>query len=292
MLASYLLDATRSSHPLEELALEHAGYKALREEDVRGRGAKAVSFRAIGVEKALNYAVSARTSRSSSSPRCSACSSRTGSRRYRDLEMPLIPVLVDIERAGIRVDGKALSAQSAHVEQELASAARRSSRWPARFNINSPQQPSRILFDKLQLPTLKRNIKTKTASTAVEVLEELALAHDMPRLILEWRALQKLKGTYIDALPQLVNPETGRVHTCFNQAVAATGWSSSDPNLQNIPIRTELGREIRGAFVAEPGHVLIPPTTRRSSSACSRTCQDEAPSMPSARTKTFTIAPR
>ena len=126
------------------------------------------------------------------------------------------------------------------------------------FNINSPKQLSEILFDKLQLPALKRNAKTKTASTAVEVLEELALAHDLPRLILEWRALQKLKGTYIDALPQLVNPETGRVHTCFNQAVAATGrLSSSDPNLQNIPIRTELGREIRRAFIADRGHVLI-----------------------------------
>jgi DNA polymerase-1 len=110
----------------------------------------------------------------------------------------------------------------------------------------------------LKLPALKRTGKTRTASTAVEVLEELALGNDLPRLILEWRALQKLKGTYIDALPQLVNPETGRVHTCFNQAVAATGrLSSSDPNLQNIPIRTELGREIRRAFVADPRHVLI-----------------------------------
>ena len=104
----------------------------------------------------------------------------------------------------------------------------------------------------------KRNVKTKTASTAVDVLEELALVHELPRLILEWRALQKLKGTYIDALPQLVHPKTGRVHTSFNQAVAATGrLSSSDPNLQNIPIRTPLGREIRRAFVADPGHVLI-----------------------------------
>src|SRR4030095_9164334 len=126
------------------------------------------------------------------------------------------------------------------------------------FNIASPKQLSEILFDKLRLPTLKRNVKTKTAATAVEVLEELALTHDLPRLILEWRALQKLKGTYIDALPQLVNPETGRVHTSFNQAVAATGrLSSSDPNLQNIPIRTELGREIRRAFIADPGHLLI-----------------------------------
>jgi DNA polymerase-1 len=115
-----------------------------------------------------------------------------------------------------------------------------------------------VLFDKLQLPVLKRTGTSKAPSTAVEVLEELALAHDIPRQILEWRQLMKLKGTYIDALPQLVNPETGRVHTCFNQAVAATGrLSSSDPNLQNIPIRTELGREIRRAFIAEPGHVLI-----------------------------------
>jgi DNA polymerase I len=166
---------------------------------------------------------------------------------------------VDVERAGIRIDGASLSAQSQNVEQELASRSAQIFEMAGEeFNINSPQQLSKILFDKLQLPALKRNVKTKTASTAVEVLEELALTHDLPRLVLEWRALQKLKGTYIDALPQLVNPETGRVHTCFNQAVAATGrLSSSDPNLQNIPIRTELGRQIRRAFVADPGHVLI-----------------------------------
>ena len=164
-----------------------------------------------------------------------------------------------IERAGIRVDGAALAAQSQHVDQELATRSAQIFEMAGEeFNINSPQQLSKILFDKLQLPALKRNAKTKTASTAVEVLEELALAHDLPRLILEWRALQKLKGTYIDALPQLVNPDTGRVHTCFNQAVAATGrLSSSDPNLQNIPIRTPLGREIRSAFIADRGHVLI-----------------------------------
>jgi DNA polymerase-1 len=115
-----------------------------------------------------------------------------------------------------------------------------------------------ILFDKLQLATARRTGKTKVASTAVDVLEELALTHDLPRLILEWRALMKLKGTYIDALPQLIHSRTARVHTSFNQAVAATGrLSSSDPNLQNIPIRTDLGREIRRAFVADPGFVLI-----------------------------------
>ena len=152
-------------------------------------------------------------------------------RVYRDLERPLIPVLAAIERAGVRIDAGALASQSEHVERELAIRSDQIfERSGEPFNINSPQQLSRILFDKLQLPTLKRNVKTRTASTAVEVLEELALVHDLPRLILEWRALQKLKGTYIDALPQLVNPDTGRVHTCFNQAVAATGrLSSSDP---------------------------------------------------------------
>jgi DNA polymerase-1 len=260
MLASYLLDATRSSHPLEDLALEHAGYKALREEDVCGRGAKAISFRAIPVEAALDYAGERADLTLQLDPTLRALLEKEHLwDLYRDLEMPLIPVLVDLELAGIRVDGRALGAQSRHVDQELAARSAQIFEMAGEeFNINSPQQLSRILFDKLQLPTLKRNIKTRTASTAVEVLEELALAHDMPRLILEWRALQKLKGTYIDALPQLVNPDTGRVHTCFNQAVAATGrLSSSDPNLQNIPIRTELGREIRGAFIAERDHVLI-----------------------------------
>ena len=260
MLASYLLDATRSSHPLEDLALEHSGYKALREEDLCGRGAKAIPFAQIAPEAALDYA----GERADLALQVSATLRNLLRREeletlYLDLELPLIPVLVAIERAGIRIDGPALSKQSSHVERELAARSARIFEIAGEeFNINSPKQLSEILFDKLQLPALKRNAKTKTASTAVEVLEELALGHDLPRLILEWRALQKLKGTYIDALPQLVHPETGRVHTCFNQAVAATGrLSSSDPNLQNIPIRTELGREIRRAFIADRGHVLI-----------------------------------
>ena len=260
MLASYLVDATRSAHPLEELALEHAGYKAMREEDLCGRGAKAIPFARIPPDKALDFA----GERADLALQLSATLRELLRKEdldslYRVLEMPLIPVLVAIERAGVRVDGEALASQSQHVERELAFRSGQIFEMAGEeFNINSPQQLSKILFDKLQLPALKRNVKTKTASTAVEVLEELALAHELPRLILEWRALMKLKGTYIDALPQLVNPETGRVHTCFNQAVAATGrLSSSDPNLQNIPIRTELGREIRRAFVADKGHVLI-----------------------------------
>jgi DNA polymerase-1 len=260
MLASYLLDATRSAHPLEELALEHAGYKALREEDVCGRGAKTIPFSQVPAQRALDYAGErADLALQLADTLRDLLRTEELERVYLDLERPLIPVLVAIERAGIRIDGPALAAQSQHVDRELAArSAQIFEQAGEEFNINSPKQLSEILFDKLQLPALKRNAKTKTASTAVEVLEELALAHDLPRLILEWRALQKLKGTYIDALPQLVNPDTGRVHTCFNQAVAATGrLSSSDPNLQNIPIRTELGREIRRAFTADSGHVLI-----------------------------------
>ena len=260
MLASYLLDATRSAHPLEDLAIEHAGYKALREEDLCGRGAKSIPFADIPADAALDFA----GERADLALQLSGTLHELLRREdlepvYHDLELPLVPVLVAIEQAGIRVDGPALLAQSHHVDRELASRSAQIFELAGEeFNINSPKQLSEVLFDKLQLPALKRNAKTKTASTAVEVLEELALAHDLPRLILEWRALQKLKGTYIDALPQLVNPDTGRVHTCFNQAVAATGrLSSSDPNLQNIPIRTELGREIRRAFIADPGHVLI-----------------------------------
>jgi DNA polymerase I len=152
-----------------------------------------------------------------------------------------------------------LAAQSTRLERELAERSARIYELAGlEFNINSPKQLAEVLFEKLQLPVTRRTGKTRTASTSVEVLEELAATHDLPREILDWRTLSKLKGTYIDALPLLVHPATGRVHTTFNQAVAATGrLSSSDPNLQNIPIRTELGREIRRAFVAEPGCVLI-----------------------------------
>jgi DNA polymerase-1 len=260
MLASYLLDATRSGHPLETSALEYLGYRALSEEDVCGRGAKAVALASLQPEALLDYAGErADLSLQLADKLAPMLAAEALEGVYRDLERPLIPVLADMERAGIRIDADALAGQAQHVDGELARLNAQIVELAGEpFNINSPQQLSRILFDKLQLPALKRNVKTRTASTAVEVLEELALAHDLPRLILEWRALQKLKGTYIDALPILVNPETGRVHTCFNQAVAATGrLSSSDPNLQNIPIRTELGREIRRAFVAEPGNVLI-----------------------------------
>ena len=263
MLVSYLLDSTRTGHPLEPAALEHLSYKALTEEDVCGRGAKAVNLAGILPEALLNYAGERADLALQLANRLAPMLTSDGlnalDKLYREIERPLIPVLARMEQAGVRLDAEALAAQSSRVERELAVRSEQIYEIAGEaFNINSPPQLSKILFDKLQLPALKRNAKTRTASTAVEVLEELALTHDLPRLILDWRGLQKLKGTYIDALPQLVNPETGRVHTCFNQAGAATGrLSSSDPNLQNIPIRTELGREIRRAFIADPGHVLI-----------------------------------
>ncbi|MBA2260838.1 MAG: DNA polymerase I [Acidobacteria bacterium] len=262
MLASYLVDATRSAHPLEELALEHAGYKALREEDVCGRGAKAISFADVPLERMLDFAGErADLAMQMAAPLRELLRREELQDLYEQLELPLVPVLVAIERAGVRIDGPALLSQSGNVDRELARRASQIYEYAGEeFNINSPKKLSEILFDKLGMrtETIRRTTKTKAQSTAFEVLEELALAHELPRLILEWRALMKLKGTYIDTLPQLVNPETGRVHTCFNQAVAATGrLSSSDPNLQNIPIRTEVGREIRRAFVAEPGNVLI-----------------------------------
>src|SRR5262249_33760552 len=147
-------------------------------------------------------------------------------RVYDELEQPLIPVLVDIERAGVRIDRAALSAQAESLDKELASLASRIYELSGEeVNINSPKKLSEVLFDRLGMrtETIRRTTKTKAQSTSFEVLEELALTHELPKLILDWRSLQKLKGTYIDALPGLVNPETGRVHTCFNQAVAATG---------------------------------------------------------------------
>jgi DNA polymerase-1 len=260
MLASYLLDAERATYKIEDLALEHTSYKALTEENVCGRGAKAVGLAEQPVAAVVTYAGERADLAGQLAPLLGGLLVQEQlDEVYRTIELPLIPVLIDVERAGVRIDVPALASQSQRLDEELA---RRTAEIYAlsggEFNIASPKQLSEILFDRLQLPVLKRTGMSRAPSTAVEVLEELALAHELPRMILDWRVLMKLKGTYIDALPQLVNPDTGRVHTCFNQAVAATGrLSSSDPNLQNIPIKTELGREIRGAFIAEPGNVLI-----------------------------------
>ncbi|RPJ82844.1 MAG: DNA polymerase I, partial [Acidobacteria bacterium] len=260
MLASYLLDSTRSSHLVEDNALEHLGYQASTEEGICGRGARAMGLEELPPDAVLVFAGERADLPLQLAGKLGPALREEGlDEVYRELELPLIPALAALERAGLRLNGKVLSRLGERVERELGERTARIYEFAGEsFNINSPRQLSEILFEKLKLPASRRTGKTRVASTAVEVLEELALAHELPRLILEWRGLQKLKGTYIDALPELVNPETGRVHTCFNQAVAATGrLSSSEPNLQNIPIRTELGREIRAAFIGDPGNVII-----------------------------------
>ena len=260
MLGSYLLDATRSSHGLPEIALEHLGYRAIEQEGVMGKGVKAIPVSQLEPEAVLKLACErVDVARQLSRKLAPMLETEQLDAVNRDFELPLIDVLADIERAGIRVDTAALARQGVQLENQLAALTSRIHELAGgEFNISSPKQLGEVLFERLNLPVLKKTGGTRSASTAVEVLEELALTHELPKLILEYRGLHKLKGTYVDALPVLVNPDTGRVHTSFNQAVAATGrLSSSDPNLQNIPIRTEIGREIRSAFIAAPGHVLI-----------------------------------
>lgn len=178
---------------------------------------------------------------------------------YDEIEHPLVPVLADMEKTGIKVDRGILQRMSSEMEKQLDGLTGRIYEAAGeKFNINSPKQLGIIMFEKLNLPIRKKTRKTGSYSTDQAVLEELSRTYELPRLVLEFRQIAKLKSTYVDALPALIHPQTGRVHTSFNQTGAATGrLSSSDPNLQNIPIRTDAGRHIRGAFVAEQGNVLI-----------------------------------
>jgi DNA polymerase I len=180
-------------------------------------------------------------------------------RAYEEIDLPLAPVLAEMERTGIRVDPKALDAMSESMEKEVRRLEKEI--WElagAEFNVNSPTQLAEVLFDKLNLQVVAKRGRGKTRSTAVEILHELSAKHPVPAKIIEYREFSKLKSTYVDALPRLIHPETGRLHTSMSQTGTATGrLSSSDPNLQNIPIRSELGRQIRAAFVAEPGKVLL-----------------------------------
>jgi DNA polymerase-1 len=180
-------------------------------------------------------------------------------RVYREIEIPLVPVLADMERAGIRVNSAELKEISVAMQAQLARVTEKIYTMAGtEFNINSPKQLGEILFEKLNLPALKKTRKTGGYSTDQAVLEELAASYEMPQLILEYRQISKLKSTYVDALPALISPETGRVHTFFNQTGAATGrLSSSEPNLQNIPVRSELGRSIRRAFVPDAGNLFL-----------------------------------
>ena len=180
-------------------------------------------------------------------------------RVYEEIELPLIPVLAEMERVGVKIDRAMLAEMSGKMEQELEQITQRIyAAAGTEFNINSTKQLAEILFEKLNLPSARKTLKTGGYSTDQAVLEELAVSYELPRLILDYRQIAKLKSTYVDALPGLIHPQTGRVHASFNQTGAATGRiSSSDPNLQNIPIRTELGRLIRAAFVPDAGNVLI-----------------------------------
>ncbi len=253
LIASYLLDPGRRAYALEDLAMEHLGERrAAGTDGVAAADAAAIpTGQAAGSEAdlvlRLDQAMSERLRAEGLLP------------IYESLEMPLVEVLADLERAGVKVDTALLSRMSRDMEAQLQALTKQiHALAKGEFNINSPPQLREVLFDRLGMKSGKKTAKTKAASTAEDVLEELALVHELPRKILEYRSVQKLKSTYVDALPELVLPETGRIHATFNQTVAATGrLSATDPNLQNIPIRTPEGRRIREAFVAEPGHLLL-----------------------------------
>jgi len=260
MLESYVLDSTGSRHDLDTLALKYLGHKTIHYEDVAGKGKGQLSFNQVPLEQAGPYAaedadISLRL-HDALYPRLEKESAQAS--LFERVEMPLVPVLSKIERTGVRVDCDMLATQSRELSeriQALEALAHKEAGGP--FNIASPKQIQEILFDRLELPVLSKTPKGQP-STAESVLAELADQHELPRLILEHRGLSKLRSTYTEKLPTLVNSRTGRVHTSYHQAAVATGrLSSSDPNLQNIPVRTAEGRRIREAFVPEPGYRLV-----------------------------------
>jgi DNA polymerase-1 len=259
MVASYVLDPGRRQHSLDVLALDLLGHRMIPYSEVAGKGNKQISFAEVGLDAATEYAAEDADYALRLQRRFQPEMEEHGLLGlFRELEMPLVPVLARLEWNGIAIDAAFFKEMSHRLAGELASLRERIHEAAGgEFNINSTQQLREILFDRLELPVIKR---TKTGpSTDASVLEELAaLGHQLPALMMEYRQLEKLRSTYVDSLPELVHPETGRIHTSFNQTVAATGrLSSSDPNLQNIPIRTELGREIRRGFVAPPGHLFV-----------------------------------
>ncbi len=260
MIASYLLNPSRRSHALEVVAQEVAGLEIGGYETILGSGARRVPISEVEVDRAAGLVCARAATILAIRDRLAESLAADGLLpMFTDLELPLAGVLAAMESAGVRIDTGFLARLSAAWEEELRRLTAGIHAVAGReFNINSPRQLGEILFDTLRLRPGRKTQKTRSFSTSVEVLEELAEEHELPRLLLEYRSLQKLKSTYVDALPRLVNPETGRVHTSFNQAVAATGrLSSSDPNLQNIPIRTERGRQIRRAFIPADGCLLV-----------------------------------
>jgi len=260
MLESYVLNSTGSRHDMDSLALKYLGYKTTHYEDVAGKGARQITFDQVAIEDAGHYAAEDAdiTLRLHEHlwPRLQA--EPALARVLCDIEIPLIPVLARMEQAGVLIDGKLLRRQGGELAKRMLELEREAHELADQsFNLGSPKQLQQILFEKLGLPVVRKTPKGQP-STAEDVLNELAGQYELPKVILEHRSISKLKSTYTDRLPEQINPETGRVHTSYHQAVAATGrLSSSDPNLQNIPIRTPQGRKIRKAFVAPPGHLLL-----------------------------------
>ena len=260
MLESYVLDSTASRHDMDSLALKYLAHRTVHYEEVAGKGAKQIPFSQVAIEDAAPYAaedadVTLRLHRHLW-PKLEAEDALRA--LYEEIEMPLVVVLSEIERTGVLIDTGQLLAQGHELAERMAEIERRAhDEAGGPFNLGSPKQIQEILFDRLGLPVLEKTPKGQP-STAESVLQELALHYPLPALILEHRGLAKLKSTYVDRLPERIDPRSGRVHTSYHQAVASTGrLSSSEPNLQNIPVRTEEGRRIRKAFVAPEGHVLL-----------------------------------
>ena len=253
LIAAYLLDPGRRAYALEDIAMEHLGERRAPGTDgiAAPDAAADPTSRTAGAEAELVLRLEP--------PMKERLLGEGLLTIYESMEMPLVAVLADMERAGVKVDTRLLAGMSRDMDAQLQRLTAEIHRLAkGEFNINSPIQLREVLFDRLGMKSGKKTAKTRAASTAEDVLEELALVHELPRKMLEYRSVQKLKSTYVDSLPEMVNPETGRIHATFNQAVAATGrLSATEPNLQNIPIRTPEGRRIREAFVAEPGHLLL-----------------------------------
>jgi DNA polymerase I len=260
MLESYVLNSVATRHDMDSTVARYLGLKTIRYEDLTGKGAKKITFNQVSVDQAAEYSAEdadvTLQLHQAIWPQIEAVPALKSV--YEEIEQPLVPVLFRMERAGVLVDRALLRAQSSELAArmlELQSQAHREAGGV--FNVDSPKQLQEILFGKLGIPVMRKT-PTGQPSTAEDVLEELAETYPLPKLILEYRGMAKLKSTYTDNLPLQINPATGRIHTSYHQAVAATGrLSSQDPNLQNIPIRTQEGRRIRQAFIAPPGHSLV-----------------------------------
>ncbi|PAK92900.1 DNA polymerase I [Stenotrophomonas rhizophila] len=260
MLESFVLNSTATRHDMDSLAMRYLGYTTIKFEDVAGKGAKQIPFSQVGLDEASRYAAEDAdiTLRLHRVLHPKLLESAALDNVYRTIEMPLVPVLARIEANGVYIDSTELRRQSQDLGARMLAAQQKATELAGRtFSLDSPKQLQAVLFDELKLPALVKTPKGQP-STNEEALEAIAEQHELPRVILEYRGLAKLRSTYTDKLPEMVNPDTGRVHTSYHQSGAATGrLSSSDPNLQNIPIRTEDGRRIRRAFVAPPGHKLL-----------------------------------